>query len=140
MAAGALNFASGKLLITLQVLLALGAGEFELAHESFRMGVPHHVKNNQRLQSFRCSAGVLACEFLHRPGARMPARNWSGANAAPMNCSRQCAFSTMNMSSDTVSGSRRKPQAAKNFLMSFGLKEPSRIDFSISGFHGTEKS
>src|SRR5665213_1592073 len=35
-AAGTLNFAAGKLLVALQMLLALRAGEFEFAHASFR--------------------------------------------------------------------------------------------------------
>jgi len=32
MAVGALNFAAGCLLVTLQMLIAVGTGEFELAH------------------------------------------------------------------------------------------------------------
>jgi hypothetical protein len=38
MAAGALDFAPGKLLIALQMLLALRAGEFELIHKTFAGG------------------------------------------------------------------------------------------------------
>jgi hypothetical protein len=37
-AAGALNFPSGELFVALQMLLAVRAGEFELAHASFRLG------------------------------------------------------------------------------------------------------
>jgi hypothetical protein len=40
MATRALNLASGELLVTLQVLLALRAGEFKVVHDSFRLGVP----------------------------------------------------------------------------------------------------
>jgi len=36
MAAWTLDFAAGKLLVALQVLLAMRAGEFEFAHASFR--------------------------------------------------------------------------------------------------------
>jgi len=66
----ALNLASGKLLVALQVLLALGAGEFELAHDSFRMGGLHDVKNILFLQSSAHWKGWRAAPSAPRPAAQ----------------------------------------------------------------------
>lgn len=59
MATRTLDLAAGKLFVTLQVLLAMGAGEFEFAHGAFRFGAVkklNTVKTMLTLQSHQMPA------------------------------------------------------------------------------------